>query len=110
MPFYSQYYLEAISNAINRVYVDNTLTTRVSFNGLNNFVASSKGFGRNQFDYRDINATIQVGFGYDLTIFQKMTLSIQPTAQYFLVTTTPRQTDYYNRRLFNFGLSIAAKI
>ena len=96
---------------VSKNYVDNNLTTRViSFNGLNNFVASSKGFGRNQFDYRDINATIQVGFGYDLTIFQKMTLSIQPTAQYFLVTTTPRQTDYYNRRLFNFGLSIAAKI
>lgn len=92
-------------------YTDGNLTTRlVNFSGQNGLAASSKGFWRDQFDYRDVNATIQLGFGYDLTVFQKMTISIQPTAQYFLLTTTPRNTDYYNRRLFNFGLSIAAKI
>ena len=92
-------------------YTDGNLTTRlVNFSGQNGLAASSKGFWGDQFNYRDINATIQLGFGYDLNIFQKMTVSIQPTAQYFLLTTTPRQTDYYNRRLFNFGLSVAAKI
>ncbi len=92
-------------------YTYGNLTTRlVNFSGQNGLAASSKGFWRDQFDYRDVNATIQLGFGYDLTVFQKMTISIQPTAQYFLLTTTPRNTDYYNRRLFNFGLSIAAKI
>ena len=92
-------------------YSDGNLTTRlVNFTGRNALAASSKGFWRDQFDYRDVNATIQLGFGYDLTVFQKMTISIQPTAQYFLLTTTPRNTDYYNRRLFNFGLTVAAKI
>jgi hypothetical protein len=92
-------------------YIDGKLTSRfVNISGQNGLAASSKGFWQDQFDYRDVNATIQLGFGYDLTIFQKTAVSIQPTAQYFLLTTTPRKTDYYNRRLFNFGLAIATKI
>ena len=92
-------------------YIDGQLSSRfINFVGQNGFVATSKGFWSDQFDYRDVNMTLQVGFGYDLTVFKKMILSIQPTAQYFLLTTTPRLTDYYNRRLFNFGLSVAIKV
>jgi hypothetical protein len=71
-------------------------------------IASQKGFYETRFHYRDVNTTIRFGLGYDVSLFQKIKLSIQPTAEFFLFNTTPRKTDYYNRQLYNIGLTLLA--
>jgi Outer membrane protein beta-barrel domain len=69
-------------------------------------IASQKGFYETPFHYRDVNATVRFGLGYDVSLFQKIKLSVQPTAEFFLLNTTPRKTDYYNRQLYNVGLTL----
>jgi Outer membrane protein beta-barrel domain len=71
-------------------------------------IASQKGFYETRFHYRDVNATVRFGLGYDVSLFQKIKLSIQPTAEFFLLNTTPNKSDYYNRQLYNIGLTLLA--
>lgn len=79
----------------------------VNYNGPS-FIAGTKGFYETQYRYRDVNATVRFGLGYDVSLFQKLKLSIQPTAEFFLLTSTSNKSDYYNRQLYNVGLTLLA--
>ncbi len=85
---------------------------KLSFVGVNydksSYVASEKGFYETQFRYRDVNATVRFGLGYDVSLFKQIKLSIQPTAELFLLTSTSNKSDYYNRQLYNVGLTLLA--
>jgi Outer membrane protein beta-barrel domain len=68
-------------------------------------IAGQKGFYETRFHYRDVNATVRFGLGYDISLLKKIKLSVQPTAEFFLLNTTPNKSDYYNRQLYNVGLT-----